>query len=189
MSHPFRWPGAYIEPDYSSVAITGALSPTGDDLNRAIGDRAACECGRLLIYTSTGWIHAGVGESSCVPHPVAMPIDETKLKPLPAGAGVWVGDAPDDEDEPEDKILVSSGILPKLIESAIATPPSGKSWEQELRVIDEPDAPEITDSQMLDWLSERFSHDSEKFNLLTLMDVGHKRSLREAIRERMTDDS
>ena len=52
---------------------------------------------------------------------------------------------------------------------------------------DEEDEPEITDSQMLDWLSERFSHDSDKFNLLTLMDVGHKRSLRDAIRERMTD--
>lgn len=46
-----------------------------------IGDRAACDCGRILIYTSEGWKHGGLGETKCVPYPVAMPIKDSSIEP------------------------------------------------------------------------------------------------------------
>jgi hypothetical protein len=68
-----------------------------ESMNHTIGDRAACDCGRLLIYTSEGWKHAGLGATSCVPHPVAMPIDDSDLDIYDPGIILPYHDAPGDE--------------------------------------------------------------------------------------------
>lgn len=75
------------------------------------GERAICAaCGEEIINTGLGfWDHVGVNK----PHHIATPAPERKplpaalldiaastserrRKPLPAGGGVWVGDAPED---------------------------------------------------------------------------------------------
>ncbi len=65
-------------------------------MTHQIGDRATCDCGRMLIYTSEGWKHGGLGAISCVPHPVAMPIDDLDGDP---GIILEYRDAPEDEPE------------------------------------------------------------------------------------------
>lgn len=56
-------------------------------------------CGKEIVFTGQYWQHVGNQ-----PRHIAMPIEPT-LKPLPAGGGVWVGDAPEDEENTIDNTV------------------------------------------------------------------------------------
>lgn len=69
-------------------------------MSHQIGDRASCgECGRILIYTSDGWKHAGVHQPRHMAKPEAMPL-----------GSVWVGDAPEDDEPTGANQLLSPSI-------------------------------------------------------------------------------
>lgn len=117
------------------------MSRRFDELDLAIGKagkRSVCDaCGEPIINTGVGfWDHVD-GDK---PDHVAVPIDDAPEDDNQSAILLPYHDAPEDELEDEDKILIESGILPKLIEAALAEQPSGKPWQQELADIVNPHA-------------------------------------------------
>lgn len=147
---------------------------------QSIGDRASCECGRTLIYTSTGWKHGGLGATNCVPNPVAMPIaDKAKLsQPVFGDRAVcqmcsewieFVGPHWQHADLPP-------GIQPRH-----------PAWPREpvAMLINEPNTPiPVTDTDLLNWLGAQ--RPSQLLPIL-LEFTERKGTLREILVRRMND--
>lgn len=100
--HP-AWPREPV-PEPQPVAM-----PIGDNriATPKAGDRTICFCDEEIVYTGQYWDHVGLNK----PRHIAAPKDE-----MP---------------EDEDRILVDSGILPKLIAAGLKETPSA-NWQQEL---------------------------------------------------------
>lgn len=158
-------------------------------MTHQIGDRATCECGRTLIWTSTGWKHSGLGETKCTPNPIATPLTEAQAKKLlPAiydddldgdpGVVLEYHEAP--EDEPE--VPPSVADLYRVLSDQL-TPVQQTMLKAFWLLMAE-------DSRMLDWLEAetRSYHGFGAVDEL-ITAVAHGKPLREAIKERMTNDA
>lgn len=67
-------------------------------MTHKIGDRASCgECGRILVYTSDGWKHAGLNQPRHMAIPVAAPMPDPDDLAGDSGVTLPYHDAPEDE--------------------------------------------------------------------------------------------
>lgn len=155
------------------------------------GDRAICSmCGEWIEFVGPYWQHAGLPPGVQPKHP-AWP-----REPVPEPEYIGVGDAPDDEDEPETSGFVTIG---KEIRQ---TPDLPASVADLYRVLSEQLTPVqqtmlkafwllmAEDSRMLDWLEAQIkvSDSGMRNGLIMVWGKRKDNSLRAIIKERMSDD-